>query len=346
MDLQLPTRLQPGDRVAALTLSWGGPAQYPEQYEQGVAQFTEAFGIEVVEYPCTRRDDAWLRDHPEARVADLHAALADPDIDGIVSTIGGDDSIRLLPMLDLDLVAANPKVAIGFSDSTTWLWAFLRAGVLSFYGPSLMAGFGEAGGLHALTRRGVQRMLLQDGPPGEWPANEEGWTDAIHDWGDAELRATPRRLRPAEGWRWHGRGTVEGPCIPACLEIADWLRGSAWWPDLDGAVLVLEASEEAPGAEYLLRFLRTLALRGDLDRIAALLYGRPAGEDPADHQAHDDAILRALAEVGREDLPVVTDLDVGHTFPQWTLPVGGAIRVDPEARSITFPSPVTSPPAG
>lgn len=62
-------------------------------------------------------------------------AFTDPDIAGVVSTIGGDDSIRLLPLLDLDLLATKPKVFLGYSDATIIHTTLRRAGVVDFYGP-------------------------------------------------------------------------------------------------------------------------------------------------------------------------------------------------------------------
>jgi muramoyltetrapeptide carboxypeptidase LdcA involved in peptidoglycan recycling len=60
----------------------------------------EAFGIEVIESRHALKGIPWLAAHLEARAADLMEVLQDPSIKGIISTIGGDDSIRMLPFLD------------------------------------------------------------------------------------------------------------------------------------------------------------------------------------------------------------------------------------------------------
>ena len=78
------------------------------------------------------------------------AAFADEAINGIISTIGGEDSIRTLPYLDLDLIQKNPKVFMGFSDTTISHAACFKAGIVSFYGPSFMAGFAENGGMFSV----------------------------------------------------------------------------------------------------------------------------------------------------------------------------------------------------
>ena len=159
-----PRTLRTGDRVAAVSLSCGWPSVYPRAYQDGKRQLQEAFGIEVVESRYTLADIDWLSAHPEARAADLTEVLKDPGIQGIVSTIGGDDSIRMLPFLDYSVIRENPKVFLGYSDSTVTHFAFLKAGVTSFYGPSLMAGFDENGGLPPYMANSVRRMLFSPSP--------------------------------------------------------------------------------------------------------------------------------------------------------------------------------------
>lgn len=337
--LRRPLRLRPGDRVAAVTLSWGGPGEVPQRYEAGKRQLEEALGVSVVEMPHTLADPSFVVDHPQARADDLHQALADPGIAGIVSTIGGDDSIRLLPLLDLDLVAANPKVFLGYSDSTITQMAFLRAGVVSFYGPAIMTGFAENGGMHRYLREGVRRMLFEPEVPLDWPENQEGWTVEFVDWMDPSNQERPRTLQASSGRRWLGGEPAEGTLVAGCLEVLDWLRGTEWWPDLDGAVLALETSEEGPSPEVVQRFLRALAAAGDLARLRALLFGRPGGATlpPDEHQRYDEVLLRVIRqEASLEQIPIVSGLDFGHTDPIWTLPQGVRVRVDPSSERITF----------
>jgi muramoyltetrapeptide carboxypeptidase LdcA involved in peptidoglycan recycling len=339
-----PPRLRPGDRVAAVTPCWGGPGVFPHRYEAGVRQLTDRFGVEVVELPGTRAPADVVADDLELRLADLHAAFADPTIAGVVATIGGDDAIRLLPHLDLDLLRTNPKVLLGYSDVQNVLFAATgRAGLVTFYGPTIMSGFAENGGLHAYLEAGVRRVLFSSEAPIVWPEDQAGWTVEFLDWADPSLQAVPRTLRPPVGRRWSGGDRpVEGPLIPGVLEVFDWLRGTPWWLDLDGAVLAIETSEEAPPPAALARFLRILTVTGQLARVQALLFGRPGGADlpVEEHAAYDRAIHRVVVEeAGREDLVVVTGMEFGHTDPLWTLPIGVPFRVDPRRREIVQVEP-------
>src|SRR5574338_1204057 len=113
-----PRKLTPGDKVATVSLSWGGPSVFPHRYQIGVQQLQEEVGLQVVEMPNTLKEADWLARNPKARAEDLMQAFADPSIKAIFSTIGGDESIRLLPFMDLDVIRGNPKIFMGYSDTT------------------------------------------------------------------------------------------------------------------------------------------------------------------------------------------------------------------------------------
>lgn len=138
--------------------------------------------------------------NPKARAEDLMAALADPSIKAIITSISGEDSIRLIPHLDLDVIRANPKIVLGFSDTSTLHFACLAAGVTSFYGSSLMAGFAENAGIHRYTADAVRRTLFSADPPGTVPPNTEGWTTERLEWADPTMqtrrRTSSRPTRP------------------------------------------------------------------------------------------------------------------------------------------------------
>jgi muramoyltetrapeptide carboxypeptidase LdcA involved in peptidoglycan recycling len=337
--LRRPPRLSAGDRLAVVSTSWGGPGTFPHRYEAGVRQLETEFDVEVVAMPNALRDAEWISNNPRARADDLMAAFTDPSIAGVVASIGGDDSIRILPFLDLSVLAAHPKVMLGFSDTTITHMACLRAGLVSFYGPSIMAGFAENAGAFPYMIDGVRRALFAPEEPMVWPENHDGWTVEHLEWSDPSNQTTPRALCPTTGWRWLGGATAEGPIVAGCLEALDWLRGTDWWPDLKGSVLAIETSEEQPPPDTVVRFLRALAARGDLQAVAALLIGRPGGANlaPEDHVRYDEAVVSVVrGEQGLDAVPIVAGLDFGHTEPAWTIPIGMPVRVDPESESVEF----------
>jgi LD-carboxypeptidase N-terminal domain len=116
-----PARLRPGDTVAAISLSSGFPALMPHRYAAGKRQIEEAFGVKVIETPNAMRDPDWLYRNPKARADDLHWALRNDAVRAIFSTIGGYESVRILPHLDHELIGKHPKIMMGSSDTTVTL---------------------------------------------------------------------------------------------------------------------------------------------------------------------------------------------------------------------------------
>jgi hypothetical protein len=92
-----PPAMRRGDRVAVMTPSRAGPATQPERYALGRRIVEERFGLDIVEMPHALDDLETLGRHPQARAADLNAAFGDPSIRAIVASIGGQDSVRVLP---------------------------------------------------------------------------------------------------------------------------------------------------------------------------------------------------------------------------------------------------------
>ena len=159
----------------------------------------------VVPMPHALADPELVGRRPDLRAADLMAAFADPSIAGIVATIGGEDAIRLLRHLDLDVIAAHPKPLLGYSDTTVVHLACLAAGVRSYYGPSVLSGFAENGGAPPYLVDSVRRTLFEAEPIGPVEPNPAGWTTEHLDWGDPANQAVRRRLQPPEGRRALGR---------------------------------------------------------------------------------------------------------------------------------------------
>ncbi|WP_137151359.1 S66 peptidase family protein [Devosia sp. FKR38] len=341
MQLIQPRRLQSGDTIATVSPSWGGPGTFPQRYAAGKAQLEALFGVRVVEMAHTLAPPEFVAANPKARADDLMAAFADPAIAGIFATIGGDDCIRLLPYLDLEVIRANPKVFLGFSDTTSLHFACLTAGLASFYGPSIMAGFGENAGMHAYSIEGLRKALFTPAPMGLVPDNTEGWTAERLDWADPALQSQKRQMQPAGSPRvLQGQGQVTGHFLGGCAEVIEMVKGTAWWPGLEmwrGAILFYETSEEAPPPRYIKYWLRNLAAQRILPVLSGLLIARPDPLADPHYQAQlEAAVCESLAEAGLENLPVLSGLDFGHTQPMLTLPYGATARIDCDSASLTI----------
>jgi muramoyltetrapeptide carboxypeptidase LdcA involved in peptidoglycan recycling len=333
-----PTKLQPGDKVAAISLSWGGPGTYPHRYEIGKQQLESEFGVHVVETPHALKDAAWLHRNPQARADDLMQAFADPTIKAIISTIGGDDSIRLLPYLDLNIIRENPKIYMGYSDATTTHLLCHKAGLVSFYGPAIMTEFAENGGIFPYVSEHVRRTLFSSTPVGTVEPSKDGWTVEMLPWSNPENQSRKRTLTPSSGWKYlQGRGIHQGHLLGGCLDVLEFLRGTAFWPDAsawENAILFLETSEDAPPSSALKYALRSYASMGILKKLSGILFGRPGGNVPPEKFHEYDDVLRLVVteEEGLSDLPIITHMDFGHTSPMFVLPQGVQAQIDCDAQ--------------
>lgn len=338
----VPPKPAPGARVAIVSPSFAAPARYPAVHELAMQRLRDELGVEPVEYPTTRR----LGAAPEDRAADLVSAFTDPGIGAVMATIGGDDQITVLPHLDADAIGASPKPYFGHSDSTNllnWLW---NLGIVGYHGGSTMVHLGRGGSTHPLSIRSLRASLFTNDEVELTPV--EAFGEDSSDWADTAALATEPPMRPAEPWTWHRPDrVVEGPTWGGNLEVLHWNLAAGRWirpaPDYTGCVLLLETSEEMPSATEVFRMLRNMGERGLLERIAALVMGRPKASHFPTPRSDDeraayvneqrDSVLAALDRYHPTAMAVF-GLDIGHTDPQWIIPYGGWMRIDGPARTI------------
>jgi len=154
-------KLQKGDTVAIISPSWGGPSVFPKPYELGLKTLEE-FGLKIKEFPSARKDADYNYNHPEFRAKDINDAYADKDVKAIFSSIGGDDSIRILPYLDLEVIKNNPKPIMGYSDNTTLLTYINQQGIITLHGPCIMAGLSQYHALEKSFQEHIKQLLLEN----------------------------------------------------------------------------------------------------------------------------------------------------------------------------------------
>ena len=331
----------PGSVAAVVSPSAGLPGLFPWVQDLGLRRLRDEFGLIPREYPTTRQMGASYED----RARDLMAAFADPDVTVVIASIGGEDEIGLIKHLDPAVFLAHPKPFFGYSDNTNlhnFLW---RLGLPSFYGLSTMVQLGMPGGVLPLTSRSLRHALFGAGECEVEVSTE--FTDIELPWDDPANLTRSRPLEPNDGLIWDGtddaEGTLWGGCFEVLLGILVAGRFTPADDDLDGVVLYLETSEETPDPFVVRYFLTALGERGWLDRIAGLLVGRPkawTAKKPLDaparaayRQAQRKAVVKAVRRYNRT-IPIVMNLDFGHTDPQIIIPSGGRARIVTSQRRV------------
>lgn len=337
MPLRYPAPLRPGDVIGVTAPSSGVPPALHPRLDAAIAVLRDR-GFEVREGVCLRDadPDAHVSGSREARADELMAMLVDPDVAAVVPPWGGETGIDLLPLLDLDLLAASePCWYVGWSDiSTTLLPLTLRSGWATLHGGNLMdtpyaAADGHRHWLDVASADQTTPLVQQAADLRRAP----GWDSWEDDPTVAAMTLTePTRWRSLDGQDVRATGRLVGGCI----EVLSPLAGTPYAPVPDAfpgedLLIVLEAAGD--GAYDIARMLHGLRLAGWFDRTAAVLVGRtPAPDAPGLTQA--EAVRDALGDL---DVPVVLDLDVGHQQPQMPLVLGAPTEIvlDGETQQIT-----------
>lgn len=260
-------------------------------------------------------DDAFRSSPIASRVADLHAAFADPAVAGILTVIGGFNSNELLPYLDWQLIATHPKIVCGYSDITALQNAILsRTGMITYSGPH-WSSFGMRDHLEP-TGRWFRTALMESGPIELAPATE--WTD--DPW---FVDQDHRDVIANEGWRPLRDGAAAGRIVGGNLCTLNLLQGTPYMPSLDGALLFLEDDYLTDPVEFA-RNLTSLLQLPDAPGVTGLVIGRFQRASKITPALLDEIISRQPALIGK---PVLAGVDFGHTSPLITFPIGGQVSI-------------------
>jgi muramoyltetrapeptide carboxypeptidase LdcA involved in peptidoglycan recycling len=300
--LTAPRKAVAGDKVAVVSPSFAAPGFAPEVHEQAIQRLAQLTGLVPVEYPTTRRLGATARD----RAADLNAAFGDPEIRAVLATIGGEDQITVVPHLDPDLVRADPKPFLGYSDNTNllnWLWCH---GVAGFHGGSTQVHLGPGPAVddvHAASLRAAlltgERLEITE--PGTSEDFGQDWKApaALSEFGDRE---------PTEPWTWAGPPrAVSGRTWGGCAEVVAWMLTAGRFPSdpsvVEGGVLLLETSEDLIPAREFGWIIRSLGERGLLAAVDAVLVSRPPTSNLEQRPSPQD---RAARRAEQRDVAITT----------------------------------------
>ena len=305
---RLPTGLPRGGTVALVA-----PAGVLRSSAQ-VADASErlrALGFEVVvgRHVLARR--GFLAGTDAQRAADLMRMVEDPDVDAIVAMRGGWGCARILPLLDYDAIAANPKPIVGYSDITALLVAiWARTGLVTFHGPVGVTTWGET------VARSFVRSVVDGEPIPLGP----------------ETRAERDRTQTVVG------GVATGPFVGGNLSVLAALAGTGYLPSTDGAVVFFE--EVGEDAYRVDRLLVQLELAGFLRDPAAVVFGQCSRCSSGGSSWSAERTIRE--HLRGYDCPSIVGAPIGHASPVYTLPVGLPARVDADAGTVRFLGPAVA----
>lgn len=327
-------KLTKGDQVAIISPSAGLPGLFPHVQDLGLERLRNVFGLVPKEYPTTRKMGSSL----EERAKDVMDAFADPANKAVFTSIGGSDQIKLIKHLDPQVFLDNPKPFFGFSDNThlhNFLW---NLGIPSYYGSAIMTQLAMQGSMHDITVNSLNHALFETGEFELEVAKE--YNDEGLDWSVEDNLNKVRKMEANDGLIWDGSSDAEGILWGGCVEslivqssTGKYLPNDA---DIEGTILFIETAEDIP-EHWIVQYLLTgFGERGWLDKFQAVLVGRPKAwefdqqNDTATkakyREEQQETVLRVVREYNK-DIPVVQNIDFGHTDPQVVLPNGNKARI-------------------
>ena len=344
-----PVHLCAGDTVAIVSLSSGTLGEPWAIHKLHIAQMRleRDYGLRVKVMPNALKGKQFIYEHPEARAADWMDAFRDRQVRAIFSAIGGDDAIRMLPYIDFDVIRQNPKIFTGFSDTTSNHFMMYKAGVMSYYGASVMTNFAEYVKINDYTANAIWNTLFSPKPELEIPSAPYWYDDEDEKiWWKEENMNTLRQYHPEEiGYETiQGSGVVEGELLGGCIDVFPMLTGTDVWPTREqwrGKLLFAETSEDDVSCEYLTWYLRNLAAQGIFDVVAGILVGKPARRSK--YEPYKEVWRKVVGfEAHRPDLPILYNINFGHADPIGILPIGARCRLDADRRILTLLEPATA----
>lgn len=296
---KIPPALKYGDTIGIIS-----PASRPlnlDRFEKGVAYLKEK-GFQVKISPHALDQHGYLAGLDCDRAMDLNEMFRDPAVKIIICSRGGYGVPRLLHLIDYDVIRANPKIFVGYSDISALQQAILsQCGLVTYSGPMVAVEMGA--GIDPLTEKHFFDLVFN--PTCSHPLNSPG-----------EM-----------SFKILNHGTVEGTLLGGCLSVLCGVVGSPYLPDYQDSILVIEDIDEEPYS--IDRNLSHLKAAGILHQVKGIVLGQFLDSEPKDPSKPSLTIEQVFKEIiGDLSVPIVYDYAYGHGPRKFTIPFGARARLD------------------
>ncbi|MBB1294418.1 LD-carboxypeptidase [Pseudoalteromonas sp. SG41-1] len=256
----------------------------------------------------------------EERIEDLHEAFLDKKVKAIFTVIGGDNVNQLLKYIDYNIVKRNPKIICGYSDTTALSNAlFHKTGLVTYSGPAYST-LGMLKGID-FSINYIKKCLFSSDP--YEVINSEQWSDDA--W---YLDQEKRNFYKDNGIEVLNHGEAEGKIVGGNLCTLNLLQGTEFMPDLTNAVLFLEDDELTSPSNFD-RDLQSLIHQKNFDSVKGIVIGKFQLKSEV-----SETLLKKIIQSKQElaSIPVLYNLNFGHTTPHICFPIGGFVKIDTKSR--------------
>ena len=316
-----PLKLKKGDEIRVIAPSSSLSIISKKNKEIALKKLNN-LGLKVTFSKNAEEIDEFNSSSIKSRIDDLHDAFRNPKVKAIFAVIGGFNSNQLLKYLNWDLIKNNPKIFCGYSDITVLNNAiFTKTKLINYSGPAF-ANFGMVKGLD-YTLDYFKKCILSEKPFKVLPS--EKWSD--DKW---YINQEKRKFIKNKGWLVINKGKTEGTLLGGNLCTLNLLQGTEYFPNLENSILFLEDDETSKAVDFE-RNLQSLIHLPEFKKVKGIVIGR---FQKASEMTDKKLIKIIKTKKELDNIPVIANVDFGHTQSMITLPIGGIVKISALARPL------------
>lgn len=321
-----PNKLTAGDEVRIIAPSRSLKIISQSNIDYAVKTL-ESLDLKVIFGKHVNEIDIFDSSSIESRLSDLHDAFGDKNVKAILAVIGGSNANQLLKYIDYDLIKKNPKIFCGFSDITALQNAiYSNAGLITYSGPQFSSFAMQKGFEYTLEY--FKKIFYQHAPISIMPSSK--WSD------DAWfLDQKNRAFRHNEGYWVIHPGKAKGTIVGGNVSTLQLLHGTSFMPSFEDSILFLESDSITEG-QCVFEFdrdLQSIICQPNFDKVKAIVIGRFETKFGMDFHK-----LTLIIDSKRElkNIPIIANVDFGHTMPMFTFPIGGICEINADGTAATI----------
>lgn len=314
-ELIYPSKLRPGDVIRVIAPSYS-MKMIPMDILEMATKRLEEMGLRVTFGKNTSKKDIFESSPIECRLADLMEAFEDKSVKGIVTAIGGYNVNYLLRHINWEVIRSNPKFICGLSDITVLLNAiFAKTGLITFSGPNFR-NFGQKKYVE-YTLEYFKKIAFSNEP--FEVKQSEYWSD------DKWVKNQDKRnLIENEGWWVIREGKAEQRVLGGNLCSFNLLQGTEYMPDIRNKIIFIEDDSLSSVGEFSRNWQSLVHLFG-FETVKGIVVGRFQKKTKMTR----NKLTKLVLDVNlNKDVPVIANVDFGHTDPKFTFPIGGEVKLD------------------
>jgi len=306
----IPNKLKLGDEIRVIAPSTSLSIMNEESKEIAIKTL-EDMGFKITFSKNCGEIDEFSSSSIKSRIHDLHEAFLDKNVKAILTVIGGYNCNQLLDYIDYEIIKNNPKILCGYSDITALSNAIFSMTELTTYSGPHFSSFGMKKGLE-YTKEYFKNCLMEQ---------RQFEIEPCEQWSDDQwyLDQENRVFYENKGYEIINEGTATGKILGGNLCTLNLLQGTKYMPDLQNTILFIE-DDSLSSPETFDRDLQSLIHQPNFHKVKGMVLGK----FQVDMKMTKEKLYKIIkTKSALDNIPVIAEVNFGHTTPQITFPVGG-----------------------